>query len=202
MTSFGSVSSTSEKGKLPSNWRCERPEAMQGSRKTRRLCALIALDLRNAFNSATWRRIVEALRNRGIAPYLISIAMSYLSDRTITPKSEETTEENVTCEVPQGLVLGPNLWNTMYDSVLRLLLSNGCTRVGFADDLRLLVVAKTEMTNRATDMIVQWMHSRSLDIAAIKTEAIVFSGRRRLKRIAFRIRGTEILPRVRLNTWG
>ena len=41
------------------------------------------------------------------------------------------------------VILGPLLWNIMYDGVLRLQLPNKSTIVGFADDIAIVSVTKT-----------------------------------------------------------
>lgn len=53
-----------------------------------------------------------------------------------------TETPDITARVPQGLVLGPLLWNKKYDGILRLQLPVGCDVVDFADDVALVVVAK------------------------------------------------------------
>jgi len=49
----------------------------------RKLCGVVALDVANAFNSAKWPRIIQALRNKGVPPYMVGIIQSYLSDRMV-----------------------------------------------------------------------------------------------------------------------
>lgn len=85
-------------------------QATAGSHRTRKLWALIALDVKNTFNSATWRKVIEALRRRDIPPYLMRIIVSYLSERKIKVTAEEGVEELLmTCGVSQGSILGPDL---------------------------------------------------------------------------------------------
>ena len=44
--------------------------------------------------------------------------------------------------VPQGSVLGPILWNAMYNGVLSVELPEGVTIVEYAEDVIIVVVAK------------------------------------------------------------
>ncbi|KAH8323775.1 hypothetical protein KR067_012650, partial [Drosophila pandora] len=151
------------------------------------------LDIRNAFNSANWTRIHRAIFLAGTPVYLQRIISSYLSDRTLLYETEEGTKRyEVTAGVPQGSVLGPLLWNIMYDEVLRIELPEGCKLIGFADDLALMVVAKETKevesnANNAIKCISAWMADSGLDLAAHKTEAVLFTSRKKVEHITIQV---------------
>jgi len=48
----------------------------------------------------------------------------------------------VSAGVPQGSMMGPLLWNIVYDGVMRLALPSGCQLTFYADDVALTVVGK------------------------------------------------------------
>ncbi|XP_076482272.1 uncharacterized protein LOC143303942 [Bombus vancouverensis nearcticus] len=80
----------------------------------------VSLDVTNAFNSIPWARIVESLRHFEVPAYLVGIIPAYLTDRYIVYAGKNGEERRrIERGVPQGSVLGPILWITAYDSVLR-----------------------------------------------------------------------------------
>ncbi|KAF0724112.1 Uncharacterized protein FWK35_00024075 [Aphis craccivora] len=137
--------------------------AGSGQLYNRKLCAVVALDVSNAFNSARWPRIVKAMKD--MPPYLVGIIESYLSDRTVVHGENSTP---TTCGVPQGSVLGPLLWNMMYDELLQVD-TGGNERgmsstelVAFADDVAVVATGHTTwiletVINQALDIVAEWM---------------------------------------------
>ncbi|XP_074036343.1 uncharacterized protein [Leptinotarsa decemlineata] len=164
------------------------------------ICATITLDVKNAFNSASWQLILETLRSRGIKESLIVIIASYLSEREIIL---ETTEDRklvrINSGVPQRSVLGPTLWNLLYDELFTIETPDGVNLVGFADDVALVVTAKKEkllmnQANRALLRVSRWMKSKRLQLALQKTEAVLLTRKRKLKTIKFDVEGIIISP--------
>ncbi|CAB0039642.1 unnamed protein product [Trichogramma brassicae] len=109
-------------------------------RGTKEYCVIITLDVRNAFNSARWNKILIALSQMGVPAYLLRIVTSYFCDRVLKFTTYDGAETyDVTAGMPQESVLGPILWNIMYD---RLKLPEPEKILGFADDIAVTVVAK------------------------------------------------------------
>ena len=100
----------------------------------------ISLGVTNAFNTILWNRIVEALRHFETPQYLVRVIQAYLNDRWITYADRNGEEERRPVErgMPQGSVLGPILWITAYDSVLRCPMPPGTGMVCYADDTLVL----------------------------------------------------------------
>lgn len=177
-------------------------------RHNRPLCAAIMLDVKNAFNSASWKTILDALRNREMDENLIGLIASYLSGRAIILEAEgKTVTKRVTSGVPQGSVLGPILWNVQYDGLLRMELPEGVEIAGFADDVAIIVTARSERllmdaADITTHRVGEWMTSRSLELAPEKTEAIVLTNKRKVGQIMFNVQGVEIQPTKALKYLG
>lgn len=106
---------------------------------------MVTLDVMNAFNSARWVDILDALEHQfGVPAYLQRVISDYFRDRELL---YETTEEGlrrkrITIGVAHGSTIGTDLWNVVYDGIFRLKLPEYAKLVGFADDIALIILAR------------------------------------------------------------
>lgn len=82
--------------------------------------------------------------------------------------------EEIGAGVPQGSVLGPTLWNILYDGVLDLKLMKGVTCMTYADHLIIIVGAIDSRdlmykANESLERIVEWMDRNDLQIVPKKS---------------------------------
>lgn len=166
--------------------------------------ALILLDVRNAFNTANWSLIVRELRRRGIKERLVSLITEYLKDRKLEISVEHVRDVNI--GVPQGSILGPTLWNILYDGVLRIEKPEGTELVAYADDLALVVIDESEegmlsKGNLMMQRIDQWMTEHFLALCPEKTEIVVFT-LKKMRGEGFILRDTRIQPGARVKYLG
>lgn len=87
-------------------------------------------------------------------------------------------------EVPQRSVLGPTLWNILYDGILRIKLPEGAPTLTYANDLALVLTAKTEdklmeAENKSLTRIWQWLRSKKLQISSEKSKTVLVIGKKK-----------------------
>lgn len=173
--------------------------------KTRNLCLAIALDIRNAFGTAPWSRIIEAMESKNIPRYMVRLIKSYFQNRKLITPNGNSMEMHA--GVPTGSVIGPILWNIFYDGVLQLEVPNGVTLIGYADDLAIVVTAKTESeletkAEQVLNGIVSWLKEHGLGLAPEKTEAVLLIGRKKCGTLNFHIDGVAVTVRSEMKYLG
>lgn len=186
-------------------------KAIEGTRwmyGSKQYCAVVTFDVKNAFNSAYWPHIIRALEIKNTPPYLVKIISSYLSDRVLIYDTDEGPQNYaITGGVPQGSVLGPLLWNVLYDGILRLPLPKDVQIIGYADDIAVTVVAKEIsqiecMCNQIATKIKEWLTATKLQLAGQKTEAVLITSRKKLEAATLNIDGYNISTQKSLKYLG
>lgn len=166
----------------------EAEKASKQKRRGDRYCAVVTIDVKNAFNSASWEAIAESLHKMRVPEYLCRVLKSYFQNRVLVYDTAVGRQSlRITAGVPQGSILGPTLWNGMYNGVLTLKLPKGVVIVGFADDIVLSIKGETleEVEMLATEsigMVENWMQGAKLQIAHHKTEVLLVSNCRAVQR--------------------
>ncbi|KAL4154115.1 hypothetical protein QTP88_001948 [Uroleucon formosanum] len=165
---------------------------------TRKRTGVLTMDVKNAFNSAPWLDTMNALRGKEVPLYLCRLVDDYISDRRIIYEADgQRAEVKLTCGVPQGSVLGPTLWNVLYDDLLRVPLPEGVEYLAFADDVALVATAKDayeleEKLTVAAERVSSWLESTGLKLAVHKSEVVVITRKRKNNDIKVTIKGTQI----------
>lgn len=173
------------------------------------MVSVLTLDVKNAFNSVPRSKIMEAMRGKRVPGHLIKIIGSYLSDRRIRFSTGNGVEEEISTNmgVPQGSVLGPQLWNIMYDGLLRVEMPEGVEVIAFADDVALVARAPVayaleERLQEALGKVVEWMTAHGLQLAMEKAEVVVFTKRKKYNQITIHWEGHTIRSKSHLKYLG
>jgi len=179
--------------------------AARGAVQNRDLCAMVSLDVRNAFNTAPWPKIDLALQKKQVPGYIIKIIRSYLSDRTLLVVKDNV--KRITCGVPQGSVIGPALWNAFYDGLLNIPMPEKTQLVAYADDVAVVSIAHTgalleQCVNPALELVSRWMTANGLEVAPQKSEAILITKKWRYDPPVISINGHNIPVRKSLRYLG
>ena len=109
---------------------------------------------------------------------------------------DASREKTVTTDAAQGFTLGRDLWNELYDGILRTKIPEGTFLVEYADDITGIIEARylerAQMKlNQVIRRVFGWMEEYDLDLAVHETEILIMT----MKRI-----DTVITMQVRIET--
>ncbi|VVC35188.1 Reverse transcriptase domain, partial [Cinara cedri] len=113
----------------------------------RDICVAVYIEVKNAFNTAPWKKVDNALRDRNVPSCLVKMIRFYLQDRSILVG--ETLHQN----------------------------PSGVQPVEFADNVCVIGIARTgeaaaTILNPVLAKVSAWMEQSGLKLAPTKTEAI------------------------------
>lgn len=86
--------------------------AQSGNHPSRMIILLAALDVENAFKSARWTDMIEALKRFKTSQHLLRMIRSYLKDRRLTYATTDVMRtKEITAGAAKGSISGPDIWN-------------------------------------------------------------------------------------------
>ena len=123
--------------------------------------------------------LIKNLHHYGVRGIALDWLISYLSNRTQFVKIQDSSSHlsNITCEVPQGSILGPLLFTVYTNNIINT--STLATFILFADDTNIFFKDKCQKTlydtiNDELDKIENWFKLKKLSRNIKKTNYILF----------------------------
>ena len=142
----------------------------------------LLFDITGAFDNVWWPSVLQSLKKRDCPSNLYGLMQSYLSERKaeiVTAVHKEV--KTVTKGCPQGSVLGPLLWNLLFDEIVESLWSEGNEPIAFADDLMVVIHADSRKdierkANSVTGTLEEWCRNHKLVLSKNKSEMLLMKG--------------------------
>lgn len=139
----------------------------------------IFMDIAGAFDNLWWPSIMKELKAMQCNRNIYKVIRSYLQDRSaILCDKYGHVGKTITKGCPQGSVLGPNLWNLVFNSSMM----EGVNEVAFADDKVTLISGSSrlnieEQAQLVVNKMVNWCRSYKMELSSSKTVMIQLKGK-------------------------
>ena len=155
--------------------------------ENKKICVLVTLDLKKAFNSVSRKLLLVKLVKAGVDPTWFS---NYLEGRYQQVKNNNILSRQCrdSYGIPQGTVLGPILFSIFINDFPEIL--RHCTTFLFADDSSLLITGYPhelptliQKIEEDIERALNWMAVNSLQINAEKTECLVIGSPTQLNQV-------------------
>ena len=182
----------------------------------RKITVLIALDLSAAFDTLDHTTILHRLqRSFGITGSALSWLTTYLDGRSQFVKVGDARSSTLRSfiGVPQGSVLGPNLFSCYVAPIARLISSFGVQFHKYADDTQLYIgvspanmAVTADILERCTTALEDWFGHNGMCLNPAKSEVLVLGTRQNLAKLndnqSFTISGCSVKPVEKIKNFG
>lgn len=156
-----------------------------------KLIGIIFLDLSKAFDTVNHALLLRKLDSYGFRGQINDLLQSYLSERrqrVVVKKNGKTFNSdwtNLSQGVPQGSILGPELFKIFINDLPQCLNNSYCDTVIFADDSTIIINADDQLTltdriNETLSRIKTWCSESGLLLNEKKTHIMSINNSRTL----------------------
>ena len=154
------------------------------SLEKKKVCALLFIDLKAAFDTVNVEILLTKLQHYGYRGKILKLLTSYLHDRKqfVFSDSISSCLLDVLCGVPQGSVLGPLLFIIYINDISN---SSDADNSLFADDAALLVADSNvkklkKKVHKEINSLHKWLIRNKLTLNLSKTKYMLFANKNKL----------------------
>ena len=146
-------------------------------KQTHHTC-ILAVDIKAAFDTASWAHIIHYLHTLNVPSHLIRTVESYLSDRYVTSHyNSSTVTKKLSQGCPQGSCISPLLWNVLLNDLLTCFRIPNTQIFAFADDITAVLWAVDAqslhtLVHDTLTFIHDWCTRNRLTISIAKTQIL------------------------------
>ena len=116
---FIGINSGSARGKVPSMAYCRSASQQDTGRKKGVICVMMCIDVKNTFNTLRWEVILKEAKHSSLSYKLTRVLANYLKDWVVVLDNPSgLIKRKIFAGVSQVSVVGPLLWNLVYDGLL------------------------------------------------------------------------------------
>lgn len=181
-------------------------EHISAGMNVKKSSGLLMIDAEKAFDTVWHDGLIYKLKQNDTPEYIIRTIRSYLSGRSyvVSLNDEYSIPRNIPAGVPQGSILGPYLF-ILYTNDIPILKNTILSM--YADDTAVVTSSYSparisSKLNKSFLILNDYFKKWRIKINQSKTEAIIFSARRKPLPIPFKTEDVLTLSgRTALNTW-
>ena len=174
-------------------------QSVQQAFNKNEMTGVVFVDIEKAFDKIWHNGLLFKLKNKNIPPYLGAWIQNYLSGRTLRVKTQDSLSDpkQIKTGVPQGSVLGPNLFNLYFDDIQTNLTTT--QNALYADDLAAwksspyLQIINKRLQTFVTNM-QDWFCTWQLTPSGSKTVCILITHpSKRPKKLNLTLNGVQLI---------
>lgn len=139
-------------------------------------------DFTAAFDRLWWPGVLAELKRRQAKREAYDMLKDYLSRRSVELRiSGNSIRKDVNLGCPQGSILGPQLWELVFDDCVRRINDMGYDLIAYADDAVIIIQgrSRTDLEWKAMEALAElkrWMTTTKMELSVEKSVMMMLKG--------------------------